>query len=406
MDPAVLQGLLISSWFFSQLIILTGELGDTETRAILSIAVLCVLSIVAAAYGFRISGATPSLLAQHLVAADQYLSQVSRKRLRNTAAASTLVAVSADTLLGVMAPGAAGDEISGNWTGPITIVYAFANLKTASLFLALAYFFKRPSWLSILLVMVNAYLFLPAMLIHFRRRAIVEFVIILLCALFFFRKFVPSRLLSITIGAALVLATFSAGDIRSQLRDGTNIMVALGSVDLASNVPINNPRQAPEVRNALAYAYAASNISGFSLGGETWNRLVFQWVPAQIVGSELKQAIMVPGFERYSWQAPFAERRIGTTPTAIGEAFLEFGYFGWIFFFLTSLALGIWLKRALRGSFLHAALFAVALPGAVMMPSTYPSYMFVSIVLHYVWLTLLLRRFVFKRKPARSFGVS
>src|SRR5260370_26697294 len=129
-------------------------------------------------------------------------------------------------------------------------------------------------------------------------------------------------------------------------------------IDLVGNFrDFLNQESVLELRNAAMLIEAARRSGDYEYGAGYWNHLVFRYVPAQILGESLKQRLMI----RHSGDA--LERELagmdytnptGSTVTAMGDSFLQFGYWGCLFF----VALGIFFRRLWLAATPRNALFA------------------------------------------------
>jgi hypothetical protein len=71
------------------------------------------------------------------------------------------------------------------------------------------------------------------------------------------------------------------------------------------------------------------------MGQAYWDQLVFRFVPAQIVGRDVKDSLMFRSALRHDKQdlAALGYRlETGTTVTGMGDSYREFGYFGALLF--------------------------------------------------------------------------
>lgn len=295
------------------------------------------------------------------------------------------------------------DEVnSSTWSGPLTIMYFFSNLKVISLFLSIFLFLKRRSPLVIALFVANLFLYAPAVLLLFRRRAMLEALTATMLAFWFARRIALPRLMVLAAVPIGMLVVFSVGSLRGLGRDNTSearwaTVSQIRSVDFWSSTPFANAGQAPEMVNALNLVRFSGDQGINTYGRVSWNRVIFQWVPAQIVGADVKQGLMFDSIDGHRINQEFNEEdRIGSTPTAMGEAYLEFGIFGIVFFFATALFTARWWAQAIRGSFTAMTLYAAALASAVLMPTAYAIYFFNTAAL-YVGAFLFIRRFVISR---------
>jgi len=92
---------------------------------------------------------------------------------------------------------------------------------------------------------------------------------------------------------------------------------------------------APELTFAAYYIADVDRSGNFSYGAGYWNQLVFRFVPAQLVGADLKA-----GLQFYSPRANFSDTSLplgvfpGTTITGMADSYQAFGFLGCLFFAL------------------------------------------------------------------------
>jgi hypothetical protein len=84
---------------------------------------------------------------------------------------------------------------------------------------------------------------------------------------------------------------------------------------------------------------AVDRAGSLTLGTSFWNNLVFRYVPAQLVGSRVKQSLMVGNREDYARRFLGYLRPRGTTMTGMSDSYTSFWYFGSLVFFLIGLCL-------------------------------------------------------------------
>jgi hypothetical protein len=95
-----------------------------------------------------------------------------------------------------------------------------------------------------------------------------------------------------------------------------------------------------ELRNAAALIYSTQLRGTYGFGAAYWDEIVWRFIPAQVVGAEFKNSLMLDphipdpnkgpeivdlGLREYSMP-------IGSTVTGMGDSFQQFGYFGCAFF--------------------------------------------------------------------------
>jgi hypothetical protein len=327
------------------------------------------------------------------------------KRLHIAAFVVTVVAAGAVIAIDLR-PDA--EKASSTWSGPIVILYFLSNLKIVSLALAGVLFIRTRSTMSIVLLGINLVLYLPAIVVFFRRRAMAEFAIGSALALWFGRRQILPRTMVISGLVAGTLIVFAVGELRELAKgpDGKWRMLRIEQVmaiDFLSATPFETRSTQKELTNALALVRLADGSNFHTWGAQSWNRFVFQYVPATFVGGETKRSLMIEtGLARQLDYGVNHQTSRGSTHTGIGEAYLEFGYFGCIFFFLIALIVGRYWQLALRGDVWSQGLYTAAVIPAVITVTAFASYFFVAFLLYFVALNLL--HFVLQKqvRPRRS----
>jgi hypothetical protein len=272
-------------------------------------------------------------------------------------------------------------------SGFITILYFIFKLKILSLMLSMILFLRQPSSLRTALLVINCILYAPLLFVYFRRAAMAEFALTVALSFWFARGLLVPRPVILAGLPAGVLVLFAISQLR-QLARGTDgegtwslpSFEQLTTVDFLGSTPLSDAKSAPEMLNAL-HLISLSLQEGFTFGAETWNRFVFQFVPAQIVGSDLKTGLM---FETNLRNRLFYDMdhdvSSGSTYTGIGTAFLEFGFFGLIFFFASAYVLGRWYRRGCLGDPWAQILYPAGIVAALHGVTHHASYFFVSMI--------------------------
>ncbi len=120
-----------------------------------------------------------------------------------------------------------------------------------------------------------------------------------------------------------------------------------------------------EFENYLYFRQAYADTGYYDYGSAHWNRFVFNYVPAQLLGSDFKESLMLHANDEDIGQ--LAEDRyghsyyIGTTDTGYTDAFGSFGWLGAIKFLLIGSLMGILYRHAMMGSFLGQLLYMFSL---------------------------------------------
>lgn len=282
-----------------------------------------------------------------------------------------------------------------NWSGPITIIYFFSNLRVVSLFLSVYLFLSgERRKLFIILIAVHIMMYLPLLVVYFRRREALEVFTAVSMAYWYTKGLVLSRTLFLISTPFAMLFVFGVGVLRGLGWDSlTDVSLAqLTQIDFWSYTPFQNNMQFPEMKNAHYIVQHLNDGVSFTLGADTWNRFIFQWVPGQLVGRDLKAALMFDiNIFSQALQNAGAVHRIGSTNTAFGDAYMEGGFLGCVFFFATAFVVGIWWEKARRGDVRARIYYAVGIAPATLMLTAYPAYFFNYVLLFILFILLLLR---------------
>jgi hypothetical protein len=249
---------------------------------------------------------------------------------------------------------------NGNWTGPATILYFFGGLIYIGLPIFLLQAVSRPNFINILLVIIAAYPILQTIIISGRRQPTMTFLITIGLSLFIVKRYVPPRWVFIT---GIILAAYII-PVLGQLRGGFWTLVFSGdwqTVVSSSQQGLNTVSEGKilELRNAALYMDAAEQLNQYGYGTGFWDRIVFQFVPGQIVGFDIKESLQfkLGTFgdlqNLYGYAVPN-----GSTSTGIGDSFMEFGYFGCVIFALIGfLFKNLWISTIYRGSVFSSILY-------------------------------------------------
>ena len=122
-----------------------------------------------------------------------------------------------------------------------------------------------------------------------------------------------------------------------------------------------------ELRNATVSIYSTDLTGNYGYGTGYWDAIIFRYVPGQLLGFEFKQSL------QFNWTSDVYTvvgymSPTGTTKTVIGDTYIQFGYFGSLFFLLQGyLFRNLWTLATARQSYLgqiaYVALVTPALTG-------------------------------------------
>lgn len=228
---------------------------------------------------------------------------------------------------------------NGNWTGVATIYLFFTRLSYIALAIFLMELIKRPSVQHFAFTSLAAVTPILAIL-NGRRQPIMTFLIIIGLAFWFVKRYIPPRI----VFASLIILGLYFIPLFGHLRGDTWQLVAKGDVQELSSTSQESLEtlmegDVLELRNAALIMDASTRIGQYGYGTGYWDALVFQFVPGQIIGRELKNSLQFRWGARRGALSYFYRYSIpnGTTPTGMGDAFREFDYFGCLFFALVGM---------------------------------------------------------------------
>nr|WP_255599921.1 hypothetical protein [Afifella sp. IM 167] len=225
-----------------------------------------------------------------------------------------------------------GELVVGVQVTGLPVVYLFfARLMTYGLVIAFLCFARRPSWPAAIVIAFDLFFYLERIVITGKRAEATELTMIVLLSLWFHRGWVVPRWV-VTLGlVAGLIATSSMGDYRQVTRanDGP-VASEIMAIDIFDNFNTLLRDGGEEMRNAIKRLSDKSRDLELDFGSLHWNALVFNFVPAQLVGQDVKNSLMInlpPPARGY-------EPLTGTTEMGFSDAFQSFWYFGALEFFL------------------------------------------------------------------------
>jgi hypothetical protein len=221
----------------------------------------------------------------------------------------------------------------GGWTGLPVAYYFFARMLTYGFAIAVLMFARNGSRVACLIALYGALFFFDRIVIGGRRQDTGEFVMIILLAWWFQRdRCVPRPLML----AGLVIGTLlinSIGDDRSASgKEEGPKWDEIANIDFVGNMQNLTEHGGPELMNAAYIIAAVGRTMEFDLGASHWNDLVFTYVPAQLVGTEFKEALYLPQFSP-AYDEFLYTPTPGSTLTGFSDAYASFWYFGCLEFF-------------------------------------------------------------------------
>jgi hypothetical protein len=228
---------------------------------------------------------------------------------------------------------------TGGWTGPGTIFLFFTQVTNIAFGIFLLQFLKRPNNITLIFAIISGWPLLSSALLG-RRQPVMTLVIIVGLCLFLAKRYLPPRWLVITaiITMSLLIPLFGV------LREGFWDLIFNGDwqeLSSLSQYAFSSLLEGDllELRSAALLMDASERLGLNGYGTGWWDAIVFQFVPGQIVGYELKKSLQFNLWGQYLDSLKYFYNYTipnGYTITGIGDSFLEFSYFGCLSFALIS----------------------------------------------------------------------
>ena len=260
---------------------------------------------------------------------------------------------------------------AGTWTGPATILGFFSGVLRIALPLFLIRTLKRPSAVNLILTIISGFPTVQAIILAGRRQPTVAFLVTVGLCFFLVKKYIPPRLLLISLVpiAAYIIPTL--GNIRGEFWE---LLFAgqWGQIQLLSQEGLNKVIEGNilELRNATLVMDYASQLNQYGYGTQLWNAIIFQYVPGQILGYEFKQSLQFDlTFDLESFYGYTIST--GTTLTGMGDSFIDFGFFGCLFFALMAIIFKTLWISTMKGKSMTSTLLYVSLIDSAMVGITH-----------------------------------
>ena len=333
----------------------------TPTDDLLNLHLMCVLCLVVTVLGWH-RGVCSAPRKAHPQIAEEYA-------VIPATVIVTFVAMFATMTIAVLPL----EERSMNMpSGRMTILLFIANLKIISLILSLTIFIRSHSPFNAMLLSINILLYLPAILLYFRRAELIELVLAILLVVWFSCRRTPPRIVLLGGVAVVTIFVSAAGHLRTLAQEEghgewrTLNFQQIAKIDYLSALPFVRTDSAQELLNALNLIRLADSANYFTYGTELWNRLVFQFVPAQYVGEGFKNSLMFDTAYKYLMQSQVNHFvATGSTYTGMGIGYVEFWFFGAIYFLVSAFILGRVWQSALRGNLWSQSYYVAGLVPAL-----------------------------------------
>jgi hypothetical protein len=291
-----------------------GEIGD--------ILLICTLCIVCCFLGYKL---TPSFTMVRFIS-----KPADPTRMFHVGLALTLVGIASIVLI-PMQQIQFGSR--GGMTGIGTIYLFFAGLSFPGFAVFLQLIRQKFTALRLAGLLLSS--LSPILSVYTGRReaAVIFFLSIAMTAYFSKRK-APSR---IVIFSSLLFATLAipaTGAYRSLVQTGE--VRRINRLDIVQNFKnFINQESILELRNAAAILESTRMEGRYGLGAGYWNQIVYRFIPAQIIGKEAKDALLIGATVDRMYVGKLVGRYeipAGSTRTGMADSYEQFGWLGCLFF--------------------------------------------------------------------------
>ncbi len=256
----------------------------------------------------------------------------------------------------------------------------FAKMLGYGFALATICFVRTRSRVALAIALFGATFYLERIIFAGRRGDTSEFVLIILLSHWFERGRTVPRALALAAVLVGTLVMNSTGDYRkvAKTEEGPSLDRIM-QIDFVGNIKDLLANGGPEMLNAIYKINAIDQNMILDFGAFHWNTLVFNYIPAQVTGTEFKELLFIPIRNPYAFtkHAPAT----GSTETGMADGFGSFWYLGAVKFFLIGLVLKrlycAALQRSIPGQLLYMLLLT---PG--MLAITHHTHFILNIWVH------------------------
>ncbi len=247
-------------------------------------------------------------------------------------------------------------------SGTAVMYLFFARMLTYGFIVAVLCFVRKPSRIALAIALFDSVFVIDRIMMGGKRGEFIEFGLAILLAAWFHRRWALPRTLALVAVLLSILGLNSVGDYRNNTREQNGpTLEGLAQIDVVANFQEVLKNGAPEMRNAIFLINAYSETQEWDYGAFHWNVLVWNFVPAQLVGQTLKQSLVIPTFNDRNYTPD-----LGSTETGMADAFGSFFYFGALKFFAIAYFLARVYRAASSGWVLAQIIYILSIPSGML----------------------------------------
>lgn len=294
------------------------------------------------------------------------------------------------------------------WSGP-HVIYLF--LTKPGYFItsvaAVAFAVTRKKIFAVLAVVAGMMYLLPPVLGGKRDEVVEAGMIFAVCWEMVWRRRIP-KVAVVAVGVFLALVFSAIGDYRRAYRsEGVTqgIVSAFESVADPQLAPSDRYKEVGNFLGVMELTLAGNKQPNFGLA--YWNQLVFSYVPGQIIGHDIKQAMQFEGLEasREDVIEVGAQASTGTTFTGFSDTLQAFWFAGLFVFYLIGRFLRTMYLLANKGQaiylFAYAHLLVMSGVGV-----THSTFFFVTAIINLTIFVGIWIHYIQRNSPKGTFSMT
>jgi hypothetical protein len=226
-------------------------------------------------------------------------------------------------------------ELTSALTGIGTIYLFFSGLVYPGFAICFYCALRGQGAFAWIVAAIAAWIPIQIAIFYGRREPTVLFLLSLALVIYFLKGKRLPRLLVLGAVIAAMFAIPATAEYRKSAAEDP--LEAFQQLDIAEQFNQYFNEESPsEFKNAVTLIAVTMANGDYEMGVGYWNHLVFRFVPAQILGENFKNSLMIGGKQRdygeYIERAAGFRLPVGTTVTGIGDSFNQFGLLGCLVF--------------------------------------------------------------------------
>jgi len=241
------------------------------------------------------------------------------------------------------------------------LLYPARCLRPATIMLLTLYLLK-PTKDKLFFLVISILFSLKLIIIDGRRSEVFNLIITLVFPLYFIRNIkVRKGLILPAVFVGIFVITFLPAYRNYTLKGNFNSLLTISPTALMASYVAGDNRN--EVVDAARNVEVADLSGNFNWGVTTYNVFVYQFASSNVFGQKFKESLMLPyNLDLKTLRDKHAkydgdEYRNYLSPTGFAAVFFEFGYFGFIFFFIFAAITKRYYLKAIRKDNVSAVMF-------------------------------------------------